>query len=146
MITVLNTNTLGVSEYDISDVLDIVSASGVTYYVTPSGIYFFDDDSSESVTAAYKTGKIRIQDNSPKRFPHIELSCDNPDAEILVIEVFEGTEVTGIFSTKHTDTVRGYRLPNIKSTELQLKVVGVSDSNYKVYDVKSTVIDTMVKK
>lgn len=146
MITVLNTNTLGPSEYDISDVLDIVSASGVTYYVTPSGIYYFDDDSDESITSVCKTGKIRLQDNSPKRFPHIEISCDNSEADISVIGVFEGNDVTGIFSTKHTDTVRGYRLPNIKSTELQVKVVGVSDSGYKIYDIKSLVIDTMVKK
>lgn len=146
MVISINTSTQGISEYDISNVVDLVNVSGTVYYVTPSGIYYFDEESTESVTSYFQTGEVRFGDNSPKRFPYIEISCDNADAEITPITVIGINEVAGVSPTKHTDNVLGFRLPNHKQANLVLKVQGISDEVYSLFDTNILAIDTLVKK
>lgn len=146
MITVINTSTLGVSEYDISNVIDIVSASGITYYCTPSGIYYFNDDSTETVTSTVQTGEVFFGDNSPKRYPHLEASCNVSGADITFYSKIFDTDIVALDDTRHTEQVRGYRLPNIKRPSLELKIVGVDNEVYTISDIKVQTIDTLVKK
>lgn len=146
MITVINIKTLGVSEYDISDIIDIVSASGTTYYCTPSGIYILDDGSTESVTSTIQTGEVFFGDNSPKRYPHLEASCNVSGTDITVYSNIYDTDIVALDDTRHTEQVRGYRLPNIKRPSLELKIVGVDNEIYTISDLKVETIDTLVKK
>jgi hypothetical protein len=146
MITILNANTLGISEYDISNVIDIVSASGTLYYCTPSGVYYLDSSSTESVTSVVKTGKVFFADNSPKLFPYLEFSCDVEDTGITSISTINSTPVTGIDFARHTEEVRSHRLPAVKQPYVEITMYSVDDTPYKISDLKIAVRDTLVKK
>jgi hypothetical protein len=146
MITSLNAKTLAPSEYDISGVLDITEVGGVVYYATATGVYFFASNSTENVTSTMETGKIAFGDNSPKRFPHLEVTCNVSDASLTGYMDIAGTDIALADSTRHTAEVRGYRMPNIKVPYLQLKFVGVDATPYILSDFVVLTLDTLVKK
>jgi hypothetical protein len=146
MISVINTENLGISEYDISNIIDIVSASGVTYFVGSSGVYYFDDSLSESVTSTVETGYVSLGDSSPKRVPHLEVTSDIPCTGRSVFSGINSIDIEGIEDCRH-ENVSSYKLAGgLKGTHFRFKITHEGQEDFNILGLQILPIDTLVKK
>ena len=67
MIVVINASSLGVSEYDIDDVVDVASVSGALRVMGPSGEIASSALGSETFSVSFETGRLNFGAALPKR-------------------------------------------------------------------------------
>lgn len=152
-VTVLNANTLAVSEYSTSGVLSIIEHNDETYFVTAAGLKKLSSTGEENFNPYIQTGQINFGSNTAKYVKNLNIDT-SPDSSMMVTGyVSQPNGDVYMFPTQDSyrdginQQTRVFKTPRgIRGIYWGFKIESDGTNSFDINDITLDLLDTVLKR